>query len=42
VFALAEAGCWDERTWEMLKEKIESKDFDYQVVKSTRWDPTSF
>ena len=26
----------------MLKEKIESKDFDYQVVKSGRWDPTSF
>lgn len=42
VFALAEAGCWDQNTWDMLKERIESKDFDYQVVKSSRWDPTAF
>lgn len=42
VYALAEAGCWDERTWTLLKEKIESKDFDYEIVKNTRWDPTQF
>lgn len=26
----------------MLKEQITKHDFDYQVVKSSRWNPTKF
>ena len=37
VYALEQAQNYDEATWALLKEKIEAKDFDYIIVKNTRF-----
>lgn len=42
VYALAEAKVWDEAAWSMLKYQIGQHDFDYQMVKNTRWNPSKF
>jgi hypothetical protein len=42
VHALAAARIWDEPIWTLLKAKIAEKDFDYEVVRSARFDPTRY
>lgn len=40
---LAEAEAWHEKdAWAMLAQKATEKQFDYEFVQSSRWDPTSF
>ena len=42
VYALSEAKVWDEAAWSMLKDNISKHDFNYQMVKNTRWNPSKF
>lgn len=42
VHALSAAKIWDAEIWEILKSKIAEKDFDYEVIKSARFDPTRY
>ncbi len=42
VHALAAAKIWDPVIWDVLKAKIAEKDFDYEVVRSARFDPTRY
>ena len=42
VYALQQAQVWEEETWNLLKAKIEDRDFNYTVVKQGRWSPTNF
>ena len=42
VYALQQAEIWEEETWNILKAKIEDKDFDYTVVKQGRWSAKNF
>ena len=42
VHALTAGEIWDEDIWRMLKLKIAEKNFDYEVVKSARFDPTRY
>lgn len=40
--ALASAKIWDEDVWKLIKQKISEKDFDYEVVRSARFDPIRY
>ena len=42
VHALSAAKLYDPEIWNVLKEKIAEKDFDYEVVKSARIDPSKY
>lgn len=42
AYALSEAKIWDKATWDMLKDQISKHDFNYHMVKNTRWNPTKF
>ena len=42
VYALEQAQNYDAETWALLKEKIEHKDFDYVVVKNSRFSALQF
>ena len=42
VHALTAGQIWDEEIWSLLKEKIAEKNFNYEVVKSQRFDPTRY
>lgn len=42
VYALEQSQNYDTETWALLKEKIEAKDFDYTIVKNSRWSNLQF
>ena len=42
VHALQQAEIYDIETWNILKAKIEDKDFNYTVVKQGRWSASKF
>ena len=37
VYALEQSDNWDSETWSILKKKIAEKDFDYEVLKASRY-----
>lgn len=42
IYALNEAGIYEEEVWSMLAAKCEEHNFDYQVIKGNRWVPGEF
>jgi hypothetical protein len=42
VHALEQSENWDDETWSVLKKKIAEKDFDYEVLKASRYSLAQF
>lgn len=42
VHALTAAKNWDPEIWSTINDKISKKEFEYEIVKSARFDPTRY